>query len=92
MSAKHAALDDLMIPTPAERDDMIAIAAYYLAERRGFVPGSAGDDWLQAERQIDAMLEHMRRQGTTRRQFEQAGLRNALQVFSSGSADRDRED
>jgi hypothetical protein len=28
---------------------MIATAAYYLAERRGFAPGRELDDWLEAE-------------------------------------------
>lgn len=35
---------------------MIAIAAYYLAERRGFAPGGAEQDWAHAERVIDAMI------------------------------------
>ncbi|GAB0147381.1 hypothetical protein McPS_01210 [Marichromatium sp. PS1] len=35
---------------------MIAEAAYYLAERRGFAPGGAERDWLAAERTIDALL------------------------------------
>jgi hypothetical protein len=77
-----AASDALMVPTPAERDEMIAVAAYFLAERRGFVPGGANDDWLRAERQIDAMIEAMRRQGVTRAQFERAGMRNALRMWS----------
>ncbi|WP_232229475.1 DUF2934 domain-containing protein [Marichromatium purpuratum] len=34
---------------------MIAEAAYYLAERRGFAPGGAERDWLAAERMIDAL-------------------------------------
>lgn len=40
-----------------ERRDMIAVAAYFLSERRGFLPGRAEDDWLIAETQIDQMLE-----------------------------------
>lgn len=73
--------DALMIPTAAEREEMIAVAAYYLAERRGFAPGGAGEDWLRAERGIDAMLATVRERGITRRQFERAGLRNALQLW-----------
>lgn len=30
--------------------------AYYLAQRRGFVGGCAWEDWLEAEKQVDAML------------------------------------
>lgn len=36
--------------TRSERHRMIAIAAYYLAEKRRFVPGHELDDWLEAER------------------------------------------
>lgn len=35
---------------------MIADAAYYRAERRGFEPGYEVDDWLQAERDIERAL------------------------------------
>jgi len=37
-----------------KRHELIAIAAYYLAERRGFAPGHEDEDWLQAEAAIDA--------------------------------------
>lgn len=39
--------------TPEQRRDMIAMTAYYLAERRGFEPGHELTDWLEAEQQID---------------------------------------
>lgn len=38
------------------REKMIAECAYYFAERRGFGDGGALDDWLAAEREIDASL------------------------------------
>lgn len=72
-----------MVATAEERSEMIAVAAYYLAERRGFASGSATDDWLKAEQQIDRMLETIRRQGISRLQFERAGLRNALRLWNS---------
>ncbi len=37
----------------AERLEMIRIAAYHLAEKRGFEPGEAMDDWLEAERDLE---------------------------------------
>ncbi len=40
----------------AAREPMIAVAAYYRAERRGFAPGSELDDWLAAEADIEALL------------------------------------
>lgn len=41
---------------PAERWEMIAIAAYRRAEHRGFSGGSAEQDWLEAEAEIDREL------------------------------------
>jgi hypothetical protein len=38
------------------RQRMIAEAAYYIAAERGFQGGSAMEDWLTAEAQIDAEL------------------------------------
>ena len=37
------------------RYNRIAEIAYLLAEKRGFENGSAVDDWLEAEREVDAM-------------------------------------
>lgn len=34
---------------------MVAEAAYYRAEKRGFAPGMDLVDWLQAEKEIDAL-------------------------------------
>ena len=34
------------------RKSRIAVAAYYQAERRGFVPGGEQEDWLAAERDV----------------------------------------
>ena len=41
---------------PEERQRMIELAAYYRAERRGFSAGSAEQDWLEAEAEIDRAL------------------------------------
>jgi hypothetical protein len=38
------------------RHDMIARAAYYRAEKRGFSGGSELEDWLEAEAEIDRTL------------------------------------
>ena len=37
--------------------EMIAEAAYYKAEQRGFIPGYEEQDWLDAENEILAMLK-----------------------------------
>lgn len=44
--------------TGMDRDEMIAVAAYYCAERRGFNGGDPVVDWLTAEAEIDAMLKN----------------------------------
>ncbi len=38
------------------REEMIATAAYFRAEHRGFSEGDPVADWLAAEEEIDAML------------------------------------
>lgn len=43
--------------SPEERYNMIATAAYFLAERRGFFGGYEMNDWITAEADIDAMLK-----------------------------------
>lgn len=45
----HAVSDDA-------RHAMIAEAAYFIAEQRGFQGDTALDDWLRAEMEIDAHL------------------------------------
>jgi hypothetical protein len=37
----------------SDRDKWIAEAAYYRAEKRGFAPGYALEDWLTAEALVD---------------------------------------
>ncbi|KXS32790.1 MAG: hypothetical protein AWT59_1112 [Candidatus Gallionella acididurans] len=38
------------------REEMIAVAAYFCAEHRGFGGGNLVEDWLAAEAEIDSML------------------------------------
>ncbi len=38
-----------------DRYDMIAEAAYFIAEHRGFTEGNEIEDWLQAEKEIDSL-------------------------------------
>lgn len=39
-----------------KRAALIAEAAYYRAEKRGFAPGYEQEDWLAAEAEVDARL------------------------------------
>ena len=41
---------------PGTRNEMVARAAYFRAEHRGFAEGCALQDWLEAEAEIDAMF------------------------------------
>jgi Protein of unknown function (DUF2934) len=41
---------------PGQRVALIAKAAYYRAEKRGFAPGNEAEDWLAAESEVDAKL------------------------------------
>jgi hypothetical protein len=40
------------------REQWIAEAAYFRAERRGFAPGNEISDWLDAEADVERMLEN----------------------------------
>lgn len=42
---------------PEQRRNYIEVAAYYIAERRGFSEGHETDDWTAAEMEIDRLLE-----------------------------------
>jgi len=42
--------------TAVHRDEMVRIAAYFRAERRGFAPGYEVADWLAAQAEVDALV------------------------------------
>jgi hypothetical protein len=48
------------------REEMISIAAYYRAEKRGFADGDQVSDWLDAEAEIDELLGNHGMNGFTR--------------------------
>ena len=43
---------------PERRAALIAEAAFFRAEKRGFAPGHEAEDWLAAESEVDAKLMH----------------------------------
>ncbi|HVS77262.1 MAG TPA: DUF2934 domain-containing protein [Steroidobacteraceae bacterium] len=56
-SKPNSLLASSLAPVSAEtRRAMIAEAAYYIAEQRGFGYGCEVEDWLLAEKQIDGAL------------------------------------
>lgn len=44
--------------TAEERQQRIATTAYFRALRRGFAAGHEAEDWLAAEREVDASIGH----------------------------------
>jgi len=56
-AAQHSGADQRRHPVSAEvRERLIAMAAYYRAERRGFAPGGELQDWYEAAAEIDRQL------------------------------------
>jgi hypothetical protein len=53
---RDAAPDELARVDAEFRHEMIAKAAYYIAEQRGFAPGHELADWCAAEAAVDASL------------------------------------
>jgi hypothetical protein len=47
-------------PTPVltseQRHHYVAVAAFYIAERRGFTLGNPAEDWLQAEAEVNRLI------------------------------------
>lgn len=53
-SASAAGIEPTSARLPREVQQRIEQRAYEIAEQRGFAPGQEMDDWLQAEREIEA--------------------------------------
>lgn len=43
--------------TPEQRHNYIEVAAFYVAQRRGFAPGNPADDWTMAEQEVDRLID-----------------------------------
>jgi hypothetical protein len=52
------------LPSAAELYEMIAEAAYYRAQKRGFTPGLEADDWVQAEAEVMERVRKVRSNGS----------------------------
>ena len=44
-------------PNGLERQQCVEVAAYYIAERRGFALGDPVQDWLDAEAEVERLLK-----------------------------------
>ena len=40
----------------AQRNNYVEVAAFYIAERRGFTPANPADDWIAAELEVDRLI------------------------------------
>ncbi|HSN73349.1 MAG TPA: DUF2934 domain-containing protein [Steroidobacteraceae bacterium] len=49
---RESAAPEVAAPTDVELAQMVATAAYFIAEKRSFAPGYELEDWLTAESQI----------------------------------------
>ena len=58
VSRRPSRATDASIPTVSaeQRHSMIAESAYRRAERRGFTAGDPVADWLDSEKEVDALL------------------------------------
>jgi hypothetical protein len=57
VSLDSGAASDVQILDASEHKAMIAVAAYYIAEKRGFAAGGEEDDWFSAEREIEKVIK-----------------------------------
>jgi hypothetical protein len=64
---------------------MITEAAYFLAEKRGFAPGHEHEDWLAAERQVEAMLAALEQQPALEQRLEAGGKPKRSRKAAAGA-------
>ncbi len=59
-SAAKTKLKASTLPTPVlsveQRNHYVAVAAFYIAERRGFTLGNPANDWMAAEAEVDRLI------------------------------------
>jgi hypothetical protein len=63
-AASRAATGVTRFVDPERRAALIAEAAFFRAEKRGFAPGHEVEDWLAAESEVDGKLMHAAESGT----------------------------
>ena len=60
VSAAKTKLKPSSAPAPVltseQRNHYVSVAAFYIAERRGFTLGNPADDWLAAEAEVDRLI------------------------------------
>lgn len=48
--------DKNTVQSDAEREQMIATAAYFRAEKRGFIPNDDQADWFESENEVNGLI------------------------------------
>jgi hypothetical protein len=56
LTAPAAPVSGAPMINPEQRRSLIAQAAYFRAERRGFAPGHEAEDWIAAEIEVNTVL------------------------------------
>lgn len=64
MAAMNDRASPATLPSAQEIYEMIAQAAYYRAQKRGFAPGLEAEDWRQAEVEVMERLTNGRPEKT----------------------------
>ncbi|MHB1180383.1 MAG: DUF2934 domain-containing protein [Sulfuricella sp.] len=81
VSGGKTSVEGNQAPAPAKHHFMIAEAAYYRAECRGFLGGDPVADWLEAEAEIEAMLgssgEERKRSRKSSKRSSTSGTKNS---------------
>jgi hypothetical protein len=54
--AKPTAVKSAASLSDDQRNNYVQVAAFYIAERRGFTPGNPAEDWAAAEVEIDRLI------------------------------------
>jgi len=71
MSSAETRTSSFALPEEPEWHRMIAEAAYYLAQKRGFLGGHSLDDWLVAEQQVRHVISPLASEVTMTDTFRQ---------------------
>jgi hypothetical protein len=56
--------------SPDDRRELVQRTAYFLSERHGFDPARDLENWLEAERQVDAAVASQRSRSRMRRKAD----------------------
>ena len=66
--------------SPEMHREMVAVAAYYRAERRGFSPGDPTADWLEAEAEIEHQLRQTPEPAHSHKQSQKQAFQQKLEA------------